>query len=52
MGKKYGLSWSWKRATGVTSLKRKIAKKTGVPTTKRGRKQKAGNLLLKLFGLK
>lgn len=43
-----GLSFSWKRATGVSSLKRKVAKATGIPTTKSGRQKKFG----KLFGIK
>lgn len=43
-----GLSFSWKRATGVSSLKRKVAKATGIPTTKSGRQKKVG----KLFGIK
>ena len=37
-----GLSFSWKRALGITSAKRKIAKATGIPTTKAGRQRKAG----------
>lgn len=40
-----GLSFSWKRALGVTSAKRKIAKATGIPTTKTGRRNKLGKLL-------
>lgn len=51
MGKKKGipgLSFSLKRATGVTNAKRKVAKATGVPTTKSGRQRKVG----KLFGIK
>ena len=45
--------FSWKRAVGITGLKQKIAKKTGIPTTKAGRKRKAQNLLWKaLFGKK
>lgn len=43
-----GLSFSWKRALGVSSAKRKIAKSTGIPTTKSGRQKKIG----KLFGIK
>ena len=39
-----GLSFSWKRAFGVTKAKRKWAKWTGVPTTKSGRRQKVGRL--------
>lgn len=47
-----GLSFSWRRALGVTDAKRKIAKATGIPTTKSGRRQKLGNTILKLFGIK
>lgn len=43
-----GLSFSWKRALGITSAKRKIAKATGIPTTKQGRRAKVGWL----FGIK
>ena len=37
--------FSWKRAMGVSTAKRKIAKATGIPTTKAGRKRKAQNML-------
>ena len=40
-----GLSFSWKRALGITSAKRKIAKAIGIPTTKTGRRNKLGKLL-------
>lgn len=40
-----GLSFSWKRALGITKAKRKIAKATGIPTTKKGRQAKLGRLL-------
>lgn len=40
-----GLSFSWKRALGVTTSKRKIAKATGIPTTKAGRQRKIGRML-------
>ena len=40
-----GLSFSWKRALGITSAKRKIAQATGIPTTKAGRQRKVGKLL-------
>lgn len=40
-----GLSFSWKRALGVTSAKRKIAKITGIPTTKAGRQRKIGRIV-------
>ena len=40
-----GLTFSWKRATGVTAAKRKIAKATGIPTTRTGRRNKIGKIL-------
>lgn len=43
-----GLSFSWKRALGITSLKRWIAKNTGIPTSKTGRRNKFG----RFFGIK
>lgn len=43
-----GLSFSWKKALGITKAKRKISKATGVPLTKSGRRNKIG----KIFGIK
>ena len=40
-----GLTFSWKRALGITTAKRKIAKATGIPTTKQGRRNKVGKML-------
>ena len=37
-----GLTFSWKRALGVTKLKRSISKATGIPTSKSGRRAKVG----------
>lgn len=43
--------FSWKRATGITSAKNKIAKATGIPTTKQGRKRKVEHAITKtIFG--
>ena len=39
--------FSFKRAVGISSAKTKIAKATGIPTTKQGRKRKAQNMLWK-----
>lgn len=39
-----GLSFSWKRALGVTKAKRKISKATGIPTSRSGRRAKLGRL--------
>lgn len=47
-----GVSFSLNRALGITSVKRKIAKATGIPTSKSGRQKKAGSFILKLFGIK
>lgn len=45
--KKYGFSFSWKRALGLTSAKQSFARKTGIPTSKTGVERKIGNLILK-----
>ncbi len=37
-----GLTFSWKRALGVTKAKRSIARATGIPTTRSGRQAKLG----------
>lgn len=43
--------FSWKRLLGISGVKSKIARKTGIPTTKQGRKRKMQRLLWKgLFG--
>jgi hypothetical protein len=40
-----GLTFSWKRALGVTSAKRKISRATGIPLTRSGRRNKLGKFL-------
>ena len=45
MGRKFGFSFSWKRALGISSAKQKIARKTGIPLTKQGRQRKAGRIM-------
>ena len=42
-----GLSFSWKRAIGITQVQQKIARATGVPITKQGLERKIGNAILK-----
>ena len=45
------LSFSWKRALGVTQAIQKFAHQTGIPTSKAGMERKLGNMILKaLFG--
>lgn len=46
-----GLSFSWKRALGITQTKQKISRQTGIPMSKSGLERKIGNTILKaLFG--
>jgi hypothetical protein len=42
-----GLSFSLKRAIGITSIKQSIAKKTGIPTTRGGMERKIGHEIIK-----
>lgn len=44
--------FSWKRALGVTKAKQRIARATGIPTTKQGRRNKRNRAIAKMFGLK
>ena len=40
-----GLSFSLKRALGITQVKQQIARKTGIPTSKAGVERKIGHFL-------
>lgn len=42
-----GVIFSWKRALGITKMKQKIAKATGVPLTKQGMERKIGGTIIK-----
>lgn len=42
-----GLTFSWKRAIGLTQAKQKIARATGIPMSKQGLERKIGNTILK-----
>ena len=46
-----GLSFSWKRALGITQARQKIARQTGIPTSKAGVERKIGKTILKMLGL-
>lgn len=41
-----GILFSWKRALGITQLKHKISRKTGIPMTKNGMERKIGKTIL------
>jgi hypothetical protein len=43
--KKYGFSFSWKRALGVSAAKSKLSRRIGVPLTRSGRQRKVGRTL-------
>lgn len=42
-----GLSFSWKRALGITQAKQKFARQTGIPTSKAGAERKLGKIILR-----
>jgi hypothetical protein len=44
-----GMSFSWKRALGITGTKQSFARRTGIPTTKQGMQRKVGASLLNLL---
>jgi hypothetical protein len=50
---KYGFSFSWKRALGISAAKQRFARQTGMPTTQSGQERKVGrsivSLILSLF---
>ena len=44
-----GVTFSWKRALGITKIKQQIARETGIPTTKQGLERKIGATILNLL---
>ena len=47
---KFGFSFSWKRALGISSAKQKFARQTGIPTSRSGMERKVGRSLINLLG--
>ena len=47
MAKIPGLSFSLKRAVGISGLKTKVARTVGIPTTKQGLERKIGSAIIK-----
>ncbi|MBD5383865.1 MAG: hypothetical protein HDR72_02555 [Ruminococcaceae bacterium] len=45
----HGLSFSWKRALGITAAKQRFARKTGIPTTKAGMERKIGRAVMDML---
>jgi hypothetical protein len=46
----YGLSFSWKRAVGISGAKSRLSRAIGVPLTRSGRERKVGRLVSSWFG--
>lgn len=42
-----GLTYSIKRAVGISALKQKVARQTGLPLTKQGLERKIGGMVIK-----
>jgi len=45
VGRKFGFSFSWKRALGISAAKGKISRRIGIPLTRQGRQRKVGRAL-------
>jgi hypothetical protein len=46
-----GLSFSWRRALGISSALGRVSRAVGVPLTKSGREKKVGRIVLRaVFG--
>jgi len=41
-----GLSFSLKRSIGISAAKQKLARTTGIPTTRQGLERKVGSMIL------
>jgi hypothetical protein len=47
-----GLTFSWKRALGITGAKQNFARRTGIPVSRQGMQRKVGaSLLSGLFSI-
>jgi len=44
-----GVSFSWKRALGITKVKQQFAHHTGIPTTKQGWERKIGHTVIDIL---
>ena len=45
-----GVSFSWARALGISALKGRISRTTGIPLTRNGRERKMGHVAVHLVG--
>jgi len=44
-----GLTFSWRRALGITRMKTKISRATGIPMTRGGIERKVGRIVLNML---
>jgi len=44
-----GLSFSWKRALGLSAAKGRLSRQIGIPLTRQGRERKAGSMLIRFI---
>lgn len=44
-----GLTFSWKRALGITQTRQRISRETGIPTTRAGMERKIGKSIIDLL---
>ena len=49
MGKKFGFTFSWKRASGISGIRSSLAQRIGVPTSRGGIERKIGALIIKVL---
>ena len=47
-----GVSFSWKRALGLTKLKQQISRETGIPMSMNGIERKIGKAILDIISKK
>lgn len=50
MGRKFGFSFSWKRALGLSGMKARLSRQIGLPLSRSGCERKLGRLLLRGLG--
>ncbi len=50
MGRKFGVSFSWRRAIGLSALKGRISRFIGIPLTQSGLERKVGRMFLHGIG--
>jgi len=50
--RRYGFSWSWKRAFGISGMRTRVAHYTGIPTTRSGVQRKIGRAVINALLMK